>query len=99
MLNFRTFSTIFSMQVLGSVLRRGGEGRPQGEDRGALQFPGTTVSPLLCPPVPPGLRLPLGAQHGPSASQPACHIVPAHLADLQAAALSFGVGEHPTTPL
>lgn len=25
MLNFRTFSTIFSMQVLGSVLRRGGE--------------------------------------------------------------------------
>ena len=23
MLNFRTFSTIFSMQVLGSVLRRG----------------------------------------------------------------------------
>lgn len=77
MLNLRTFSTIFSMQVLGSVLWWGRGCRQWGEDGGGHPFP---------VPLSPGLHSPLGAQHGAAAAQPSCHVMPAHLADLRAPA-------------
>lgn len=98
MLNFRTFSTIFSMQVLGSVLRWG-RGGDRGVRTGVPCNPQGQWCPLYYIPQPPwgcAYRL-VPSMDPPRPSQPATSCQPTSRICKQQRSV-LGWGEHPTTP-